>query len=106
VRVRLEQHCFIFGADVNDAYNARWGCSNRNYAGIYRDRQSRGELRGSSANGERIAVCTYDGTGTDDTNRYLSAYRFILVYADEPFPLPDRRDVERCQRLLKPPFTP
>jgi len=104
VRIRLQQHCFIVSTNVNDAHNARRRRSNRHSVGIYRDRQSWGQLRSSGTNGERIAVCTYGGTGTSDTNRYLSAYRFISIYADEPFSVPDRRDVERCQRLLKPPF--
>jgi hypothetical protein len=36
VRFRLEQHCFIVGANVNVAHNAGRRCSNGNSVGIYR----------------------------------------------------------------------
>jgi len=101
VRLRLEQHCFIVGANVDDAHNVGRRRSNGNSLGVYRDRQSWSQLRSRGTNGERSAVCTYGGTGTND----LSGCRFIFIYPDEPLPVPDRRNDERRKRLLKPSFT-
>ncbi len=97
VRFRLEQHCFIVSANV--AYNAGRRCSNRNSVGIYRDRQSWGQLRSSGTNGECLANCGCGRAGTSDAPHCLSAHCF--TYIDKPFPVPDQRDVEHHERLLK-----
>jgi hypothetical protein len=102
VRFRLEQYCFIVGANVDVTHNVGWHCSNGNPAGIYRDRKSWGQLRSSGANDERAAPCGYGGAGPNDARHYLSARCFIRD--DKHFAVPDHRahrNVEYSGRLLK-----
>jgi hypothetical protein len=71
VRFRLERHCFIVGANLNDVDNAGRRCSNRNSVGIYRDRQSWGQLRSSGTNDQRIAHCGCGGDSTNDAHCFV-----------------------------------
>jgi hypothetical protein len=77
VRFRLEQHCFIVGANVDVARNAGQRCSNGDSVGIYRNRQSWGQLRSSGTDDKRIAHCGDSTVGANDANRYISACCFI-----------------------------
>jgi hypothetical protein len=104
VRFRLEQHCFIVGA--NGAHNPGRRRSNRNSLGIYRDRQSWGQLRGSRTDDKRAAHCGHGGTAANDAHHHLSAHRFICD--DKQFPMPNHRaygDAEHSGWLLKQPST-
>jgi hypothetical protein len=77
VRFRLEQHCFIVDANLNVAHNTGRRRSNRTSVGIYRDRQSWGQLRSCGTDHKRIAH-SGDGTvGANDASRYISACCFI-----------------------------
>jgi len=103
VRFRLEQHGFIVNANVT--HNSGRRSSNGNSVGIYRDRQSWGQLRGSGTNDKRIAPCVCGRVGTNDAQHYLSARCFVSD--DKHFPVPDHRtywNVERYGRLLKTTF--
>ena len=90
VRFRLKQHCFIIDANVNVAHCSGRRCSNGNSIGIYRDRQSWGQLRSSRTDNDRIAHGRYRGTdsvGTDHADGYISVRCFVSY--DKPFPVPD-----------------
>jgi hypothetical protein len=100
VRFRLEQRCFIVDANVNVTHDAGRRCSNGTPIGIYRDRQSWGQLRCSRTNNDRIAHCGYRGSDTDDAHHHLYARCFI--HDDKPIPVPRRR--RDVKRLLKQPF--
>ena len=102
VRFRLEQHCIIVDAKLNVAHNSGRGCSNGNSVGIFRDRQSRGQLRSSRTNNDRIAHCGANSGGASRTDGYISECR--LTFCDKPVPMPEwqrRRNVKPCERLLK-----
>jgi hypothetical protein len=102
VRLRLKQHCFVFDSNIHVAHNAGRKRPNRNSVGIYRNRQPRGQLRGSRANTERIAQCGIRGTDcgrTDHTHGYGAGRCFI--YDDKHVRVPEHRAYERYRRLLK-----
>ena len=103
VRFRLEQHCFIVDANLNVAHNAGRRRSNRTSVGIYRDRQSWGQLRSSRTYDDRIARCGYRGTdsvGTDHADGCISVRCFVSY--DKPFPVPNWRHRRHIDgRLLK-----
>jgi hypothetical protein len=102
VRRRLGQHGFI--VDANVARKPGRGRSNRNSAGIYRDRQSWSQFRSSGTDGERIASCVYGRAGANDAQHYLSAHG--IHDDDKHHPVPDHRadgDLKRYRRLLKQP---
>jgi hypothetical protein len=103
VRFRLEQHCFIVDANIHGADSAGRRRSNRTSVGIYRDRQSWGQLRGSRADDDLVAYGGRDSVGTDHTDGYVAVRRFVSC--DKPFPVPKRRHRRLSDgRLLKSPF--
>ena len=105
VRLRLKQHCLFIDSYVNVADDAGWRRSNRNSVGIYRDRQSWGQLRGSGTDDERIAHCGQRGAGANDAHCYISAHCFIAH--DKHYAGPDHRhhwdhrNVHHSGRLVK-----
>ena len=61
VRLRLDRHGFIVDVDLADSSGRQ--PSNRNSAGIDRDRKSRGQFRNWGTDHQRIAPSVYGGTG-------------------------------------------
>jgi len=98
VRFRHEQYCFIVDANVNVTHNAGRRRSDRTSVGIYRDRQSWGQLPGSGTDAERIPLCEYR-VGTKPTHGYIPTRCFI--YDNERLPLPNHRTRRNVGRLLK-----
>ena len=106
VWVRLKQHCFVFNADIDVAYNAGRLSSNGSAVGIDRDWQSWYQFRSSRTNNDRIAHCGYRPVGTNHADGYICA-RCFLFHDDKPIPVSVwqcLRNVEHPRRLLKQPF--
>ena len=80
VRLRLKQHCFVFDANIDVADGAGRRRSNRNSVGIYRDRQSWGQLRSSGTDAKSSSPSVgVRGADYGRTNPALS-YRLPLVH--------------------------